>query len=36
MFVRMTCDLETYIVAVERLDEYTDCPKEVGLYIVSI
>ncbi len=29
MFVRMTCDLETYVVAAERVKEYTDCPQEV-------
>ena len=25
------CDLETNIVAVERIQEYTDCPQEVSL-----
>lgn len=29
MFVRMTSDLETYIVSAERIKEYIDCPKEV-------
>ena len=28
--VRMTCDLEGYTVAVERVNEYADCPQEVG------
>ena len=32
MFVRMTCDLESYIVAVERVKEYADCPQEVYLF----
>ena len=27
--VRMTCDLESYAVAVERVNEYSDCPQEV-------
>lgn len=30
MFVRMTSDMETYIVSVERINEYVDCPKEVS------
>ena len=30
MVVRMTSDMETYVVAVERINEYTDCPQEVG------
>ena len=29
MVVRMTSDLETYVVSVERIKEYSDCPKEV-------
>ena len=28
----MTSDLETYIVSVERIKEYMDCPKEVRVY----
>jgi ATP-binding cassette subfamily C (CFTR/MRP) protein 1 len=28
MMVRMVVDLENYIVSVERLQEYTDCPQE--------
>jgi len=28
MVVRMTSDLETYVVSVERILEYADCPKE--------
>ena len=32
MFVRMTCDLESYIVAVERVKEYAECPQEVHLF----
>ena len=28
--VRLTCDLEGYTVAVERVTEYADCPQEVG------
>ena len=27
----MTSDLETYIVSVERIKEYADCPQEVVL-----
>lgn len=29
-FVRMTSDLETNIVSVERVKEYTDIPAEVS------
>ena len=36
MVVRMTSDLETYVVAVERIKEYADCPKEVNIYISNI
>ena len=32
MFVRMTCDLESYIVAVERVKEYAECPQEVHMF----
>ena len=32
MFVRMTCDLESYIVAVERVKEYAECPQEVYMF----
>ena len=28
--LRSSCELETYIVAVERIQEYTDAPTEVG------
>lgn len=31
MMVRFSCELETYIVAVERIKEYTEAPKEVRL-----
>ena len=33
MVVRMTSDMEMYVVAVERMEEYADCPKEVQLAI---
>lgn len=33
MFVRMTCDLETYIVAVERVKEYTHCQTEAATIV---
>jgi len=33
MFVRMTSDLETYIVSIERISEYVECPKEVRLVL---
>ena len=29
MTMRATCELETYIVAVERIKEYTEAPTEV-------
>ena len=32
----MTSDLENYIVAVERLEEYADCPKEVIIGFIYI
>ena len=31
MMVKMSSDMETYIVAVERLNEYTQVPSEVGI-----
>ena len=34
MFVRMTCELESYIVAVERVKEYADCPQEVHMLLL--
>lgn len=30
MTVRSSCELETYIVAVERIKEYTELPSEVS------
>jgi len=30
MTVRSSCELETYIVAVERIGEYAELPSEVG------
>ena len=30
MTVRSSCELETYIIAVERIKEYTDLPTEVS------
>ena len=29
----MTCDLESYIVAVERIEEYVKCPQEAAAVI---
>ena len=31
MLVRYSCELETYIVAVERIKEYCEVPKEVSM-----
>ena len=31
--VRMTCELETNIVAVERIKEYTETPTEVCTFV---
>jgi hypothetical protein len=31
--VRMTCELETNIVAVERVKEYTETETEVGFFV---
>ena len=28
MSVRMACDMENYVVAVERIQEYAECPQE--------
>jgi len=30
MTIRSSCELETYIVAVERIKEYTELPSEVS------
>lgn len=35
MVVRMTSDMETYIVGVERINEYANCPKEVVYIALS-
>jgi len=36
MTVRSSCELETYIVAVERIKEYTELPTEVSCSSVYI
>jgi multidrug resistance-associated protein (MRP) len=36
MFVRMTSDMETYIVSVERIKEYVDCPKEAAPVVTDL
>ena len=35
MMVRMTSELETNIVAVERVKEYSETPREVGHLLLS-
>jgi ABC-type multidrug transport system fused ATPase/permease subunit len=35
MFVRMTSDMETYIVSVERIKEYVDCPQEAASVVAN-
>ena len=34
--VRMSCDLESNIVAVERVKEYSECPVEVCTTLVGV
>ena len=36
MMVKMTSDMETYIVAVERINEYTELEEEVRPSCVSL
>ena len=36
MWVRTTCDLETYIVSVERIEEYKNCPQEVRIFCLKL
>ncbi len=34
-WVRSTCDLENYVVAAERIKEYSECPQEVTALLIT-